>query len=158
MTNKSNKKRWLWGIGVLILLAIFFIKIPVFVFEFEDRTYFLLEDSFQLKWIHSVEKEEWIETYEQQGNEILLLETHFKTFGAGVPSIAKDTELTDGFVKMKMDIRYPELYLTVSENVETTIISEDREIPIYNYANDYDVVHITIRRIYLWELLLGGKL
>lgn len=86
------------------------------------------------------------------------METHFKTFGAGVPSIAKDTELTDGFVKMKMDIRYPELYLTVSENVETTIISEDREIPIYNYANDYDVVHITIRRIYLWELLLGGKL
>lgn len=158
MTNKNNTKRWLWGIGILILLAIFFIKIPVFVFEFEERTYFLMEDSFQLKWIHSVEKEEWIETYEMQEDELYLSETRFKTFGAGVPSSAQETQLENGFVKMNVDIRYPELNLTVSENVKTTIITEDSEIPIYTFASDYDVVHITNRRIHLWQLFMGGKL
>lgn len=159
MTNKNNLKGWVGGIGVLILLTIFFIRIPVFVFEFKDETYFLSEDSFQLKWIHSVEKEEWIETYEKSGDDLVLSETYFKTFGAGVPSVAEKTELVNGYVKMEMDLHYPELNLTVSENVKTTIMTDNREIPIYTYAIDgYDVVHITNQRISIWELLSGGKL
>lgn len=156
--NNSNKRRWFWSISALILLAIFFVRIPVFEFEFKDRSYFLLGDSFQLKWIHSVEKEEWIENYERTGNELLLSETYFKTFGAGVPSNAQNTELVDGFVKMDINLQYPELNLTVSENVKTTIITDDREIPLYTFASDYDVVHITNEFINIWQLLSGGML
>ncbi len=156
--NKNNKRRWLWSISALVLLAIFFIRIPVFSFEFEDRTYYLLEETFQLKWIHSVEKEEWIEIYEKSGDELLLTETYFKTFGAGVPSDSENTELVNGFVKMDINLTYPELNLTVSENVQTTILTDDREIPIYTYASDYSTVHITNESIYLWQLISGGML
>ncbi|RKJ47456.1 DUF1850 domain-containing protein [Butyricicoccus sp. 1XD8-22] len=156
--NNSNKRRWFWSISALILLAIFFVRIPVFEFEFKDRSYFLLGDSFQLKWIHSVEKEEWIETYERTGEELLLSETYFKTFGAGVPSNGENTELVNGFVKMDINLQYPKLNLTVSENVKTTIITDNREIPLYTFASDYDVVHITNEFINIWQLLSGGML
>ncbi|HWL25915.1 MAG TPA: DUF1850 domain-containing protein [Ureibacillus sp.] len=156
--SKNNKRRWLWSIGALILLTIFFIKIPVFSFEFEDQTYYLLDHSFQLKWIHSVEKEEWIETYEKSGDELLLTDTYFKTFGAGVPSDSEKTELVNGYVKMEINRTFPELFLTVSENVKTTILTNNRNIPIYTYTSDYATVHITKESIYLWELISGGLL
>ncbi len=156
--SKNKKRRWFWSISALVLLTIFFIKIPVFSFAFEEKTYFLLEDTFQLKWIHSVEKEEWIETYEKSGKLLLLSETYFKTFGAGVPSQAENTEIVDGFVKMDINQTYPELYLTVSENVQTTILTNSREIPIYTYASDYTTVHITSESIHVWQLILGGLL
>lgn len=142
----------------LLLLAIFFIRIPVFSFEMDDRTYYLVEESFQLKWIHSVEKEEWIENYEKSGNQLILTETYFKTFGAGVPSNSENTEFVDGFVKMDINLLYPELYLTVSENVQTTILADEREVPLYSFTSDYATVHITNQSIYLWQLIVGGKL
>ncbi|WP_081976255.1 DUF1850 domain-containing protein [Ureibacillus manganicus] len=154
----KNKRRWFWSIAALILLTIFFIKIPVFSFEFEDRTYYLIDQTFQLKWIHSVEKEEWIETYKKSEDQLLLTETYFKTFGAGVPSNSENTELVNGFVKMDIDLKYPELNLTVSENVQTTILTDDREIPIYTFTSDYATVHITSKSIYLWQLISGGLL
>lgn len=142
----------------LLLLAIFFIRIPVFSFEMDERTFYLVEESFQLKWIHSVEREEWIENYEKSGNQLILTETYFKTFGAGVPSDSENTELVDGFVKMDINLLYPELYLTVSKNVQTTILANDREIPLYSFTSDYTTVHITNESIYLWQLIVGGKL
>nr|WP_106779079.1 DUF1850 domain-containing protein [Lysinibacillus timonensis] len=156
MNNKN--RRWFWSISILILLTIFFEKVPVFSFQFEDHTYYLLGDSFQLRWIHSVEKEEWIETYVKNGEDLLLTETYFKTFGAGVPSDAKSTELVNGFVRMDIDLQYHELNLTISENVQTTVITKDREIPIYHMGSDYSFVHITNESINLWQLLVGGKL
>lgn len=155
---KKNRRRWFWSIVALILLTIFFIKIPVFSFEFDERTLYLLDQSFQLKWIHSVEKEEWIETYKKSGDDLLLTETYFKTFGAGVPSNGDNTELVDGFVKMDINLYYPELNLTVSENVQTTILTDDREIPLYTLTSDYATVHITSKSIYLWQLISGGLL
>ncbi|CAM5223726.1 hypothetical protein UACE39S_01169 [Ureibacillus acetophenoni] len=156
--NKNNKRRWFWSISALLLLTIFFIKIPVFSFEIEDRTYYLFEDQFQLRWIHSVEKEEWIEIYDNSGDQLLLTETYFKTFGAGVPSNSENTELVNGYVKMDINLKYPELNLAVSENVQSTVITKQREIPIYTFASDYTNVHITHKSIYLWQLISGGKL
>ena len=59
---------------------------------------------------------------------------------------------------MEVNLHYPELNLTLSENVQTTILIGDREIPIYTYASDYSLVHITNESIYLWQLLSGGML
>lgn len=109
-------------------------------------------------WIHSVEKEEWIEVYEKSGDELILTETYFKTFGAGVPSNSENTELVNGYVKMDIYIKYPEMNLTVSENVQTTIIADDRKIPLYTYTSDYNFVQISSETINLWQLFWGGKL
>ncbi|MCM3388955.1 DUF1850 domain-containing protein [Ureibacillus chungkukjangi] len=154
--SKSKKKWWFWSIGLLILLNFFFIRVPVFAFEFEDKTYYLKSNHFDLSWIHSVEKEEWIETYQQNGEQMLLTETHFKTFGAGVPSQSKDVSIEDGFVKMQINQLFKELNLTVSSNVKTTIIVDEQEIPLYKYTDDYSMVHIFIEKLPIWKLAKGG--
>lgn len=154
--SKSKKKKWCGGISFLILLTFFFIKVPVFAFEFDDKTYYLKSDDFQLSWIHSVEKEEWIENYIQQDNQLLLTETYFKTFGAGVPSQSDKVSFQNGFVKMEINQFFKELNLTVSSNVKTTIIVDHEEIPLYKYTDDYSMVHIFVDKEPIWRLVKGG--
>ena len=60
------------------------------------------EDSrFSLAWTHSVEKENWVETFGIDDHAIVLISTRFKTFGAGVPANAgRDTRFENGWVVM----------------------------------------------------------
>jgi len=152
----SNKK--LFGsIGILlILLGIFIIRLPILVFEFPDKTYFATSKQFDIGWIHSVEKEEWIEHYEINQDDLILVSTKFKTFGAGVPSISEDVELIDGYVQMKINQPYKELNLTISENVDSTIYIDDKEIKLYDYGETYSTVLISVERIFIWQYL-GGE-
>ncbi|GAB2785511.1 hypothetical protein GCM10027040_09460 [Halomonas shantousis] len=57
---------------------------------------------FTLRWMHSVEKEDWEEWFEvTDAGAIELTGTRFKTFGAGVPTHAgKETHLDNGWVVM----------------------------------------------------------
>lgn len=67
------------------------------------RYAFAVDDGarFSLAWRHSVEKEDWIETFTIRERAIVLTATRFKTFGAGVPDHAgRRTTLEDGWVVM----------------------------------------------------------
>jgi hypothetical protein len=56
---------------------------------------------FSLAWTHSVEKENWVETFRIDQGSIALVSTRFKTFGAGVPDHAgHETRLENGWVVM----------------------------------------------------------
>ncbi|GAB2720932.1 DUF1850 domain-containing protein [Halomonas garicola] len=57
---------------------------------------------FTLRWMHSVEKEDWEEWFEVgKSGAIMLTGTRFKTFGAGVPAAAGTaTRLDNGWVVM----------------------------------------------------------
>lgn len=56
---------------------------------------------FSLAWRHSVEQENWIETFAIRDGAIVLVATRFKTFGAGVPDDAgRRTTLEHGWVVM----------------------------------------------------------
>ncbi|WP_239495398.1 DUF1850 domain-containing protein [Salinicola halophilus] len=57
---------------------------------------------FTLRWMHSVEKEDWEEWFSiTDDGAIEITGTRFKTFGAGVPSSAgTETHLEDGWVVM----------------------------------------------------------
>ncbi|MBS63598.1 DUF1850 domain-containing protein [Salinisphaera sp.] len=56
---------------------------------------------FSLAWTHSVEKENWVETFHIDDQAIVLASTRFKTFGAGVPAEAgHETRLKNGWVVM----------------------------------------------------------
>ena len=146
-----NSKKLLGSIIVFILLSTFFIRIPVLSFEFSDATYYAKEKLFDLSWIHSVEKEEWIEHYKIEGNEIVLESTKFKTFGAGVPSHAEQVELVDGYVHMEINQPYQELNLTISENVKSTIFLGEKEFKLYEYGDTYDTVQIKVKKLFIWQ-------
>ena len=56
---------------------------------------------FSLAWRHSVEQEDWIETFAVRDGAIVLVATRFKTFGAGVPAqVGRSTTLENGWVLM----------------------------------------------------------
>ena len=56
---------------------------------------------FDIRWQHSVEKEDWIECYMIHDGAIEIASTRFKTFGAGVPAHAgRHTTLRNGWVEM----------------------------------------------------------
>lgn len=139
-----------------MLLFLSFIKYPVIQFAFEDQTYYLTDDTFQLKWIHSVEKEEWIEVYERDQDQFLLTKTILQTFGAGTPSDGSIIESDDNRVHMKINRQMDQIDLVISENVRTSVITQHKEIPLYVLAEDYTNVNITVTNVYLWEYL-GGK-
>jgi hypothetical protein len=59
-------------------------------------------DTFTIKWIHSVEKTPWRETYQlTDEGELLLIETAFQSFGAGVPHQKGTMTVEDGEVVIR---------------------------------------------------------
>ena len=147
----NNKVLWILGsIAFLMLLSLLFIE-DVIEVTYGDESFYIEEESFEVGWIHSVEKEEWIEVYEVVGDELLLKETRFKTFGAGVPSEGEIIPSTDGYVHMKINRRMKELQLTVSENVQTTLYLSDEIIPLYNLTDNLEVVTIQIKKRPIWS-------
>jgi hypothetical protein len=59
-------------------------------------------DLLELSWVHSVEKTPWLETLEvTDDGRLKLIETKFKSFGAGVPHESEGkVETRDGYVVM----------------------------------------------------------
>nr|WP_289039520.1 DUF1850 domain-containing protein [uncultured Allobacillus sp.] len=151
--------KWLMR-GAIILLPLIFlsflIRIPVIELKTSEQVYFLRDDTFTLTWIHSVEKEPWYEVYEREKGQLLLTETYFKTFGAGVPSSGDVQQKNDGFVHMEVNRTMKELNVVVSENVQTTMITEDKDIELYQMVEPYTEVNVSVRNLYLWNLF-GGK-
>ncbi|MFE7064565.1 DUF1850 domain-containing protein [Sutcliffiella sp. NPDC057660] len=154
-----NRKRFMMGSTVLliVLLVLLLVKIPVLQVSFKEDSFFLKEETFELGWIHSVEKEPWFETYERKDDGLLLVWTRFKTFGAGTPSTGETIPSKDGFVHMKINQKMESLQLSVSENVQTTLYLEGRTIPLYTFAEDYETVEIKAIKLPLWQYLRGEK-
>ncbi|SEQ81758.1 DUF1850 domain-containing protein [Piscibacillus halophilus] len=149
--------KWLKrGTALVVLLFLIFFHIPVIQIETENQTYYLRSHSFTLTWIHSVEHEPWSEIYERQNDALVLTETYFKTFGAGVPSDGKIIKAEDGFVHMEVNRPMEKVSIVVSENVQTTIETSTKDIPLYELVENYSEVEITAQDFYLWNFL-GGE-
>ena len=154
ITMNNNWKRSIIGSTLLIvLLSLFFIRFPVIVLEGEKHTLYLKEDRFILRWIHSVEKEEWLEEYVRDGQDLILTKTSFKTFGAGTPYTGEEVSTENGMVQMEIHVRYPDLLITVSSNVETTLMVDNRTIPLYTHFRDFEAVRIRVHYLQIWDFL-----
>ncbi len=76
--------------------------------------------SFEISWIHSVEREEWQESFiaDPNNGSIRVSATRFRTFGAGVPDDAAHSYIEDGWVVVRgIDRRVDPL--AIRANVET---------------------------------------
>ncbi|WP_252502269.1 DUF1850 domain-containing protein [Sporosarcina sp. Marseille-Q4943] len=156
----SKSKIFLSGgmFAIMLLLSLFLIRIPTIQLSYMDGSFYLSDDTFELGWIHSVEKEPWFETYERKGLDLYLTTTKFKTFGAGVPSSKKVIEAEDGFVHMVVNEKRGEIRLAVSENVQTTLYTKNSEIQLYELVDDYETIVIRVVNASLWNLLRGEKI
>lgn len=107
--------------------------------------------TFELQWIHSVEKELWQETYAIAGQQLLLTATQFKTFGAGTPSSADVIASTDGWLHYKIDRLLPRIHWVVSRNVKSTVLTELGIWPLYQDFADYAEIQIQVMQVPRWH-------
>jgi hypothetical protein len=154
----KKKQIWIGSAFLIVLLFSHFYRIPVVEIAGDHSSFFIKDDQFVLGWIHSIEKEEWFESYQREGQKIILTETHFKTFGAGTPYQAKETTTKNGFIAMEMHIDYEELNITTSEHVQTTLFFSDREVPLHHYFDQYESVIVRTLHLPVWEYIRGDSL
>lgn len=142
------------------MLLFIFIKPRPFLILSADgyEDYYLEVETFELHWIHSIEKEEWYEIYEIEDHKLLLTKTYFKTFGAGVPHESEAApELTeDGYVGFTVNDEYPDIYMNVSENVETKIIQDGEVHRLYKIFETNTAIEIRVENRSLYTRLTGG--
>lgn len=115
MISQPFRKTVMAFIFILILTGIFFLPVRALVISQGDSaiyTFLVAEKRFSLKWVHSVESEEWVENFRIEDQHIFLESTRFKTFGAGIPSISEQPiKLKNGW-----------LHLDVNRNIGTSLI------------------------------------
>lgn len=94
--------------------------------------FFVVEEDteFAVIWIHSVEDEAWEEQFVISNGMIVLHSTRFRTFGAGVPYDAPQTEIKAGWVQMSGFLRPVDpLYFRVNRKTAHTLILGKEKIP-----------------------------
>ncbi len=140
---------------VLLFFLLIFVVFPLRFVEITlpNSTLFIYEKTFDVQWIHSVEKEEWIESYRVNSDKFILTSTAFKTFGAGVPSDGLVEIRDDGFVHMNINREMDDILLVVSDLVKTTIYFDTKEILLYELVDDYEEVLLESKLLPWWNIL-----
>lgn len=105
----------------LVLPLLFFFPLKLLEVSWQGETHYLHEEAFDIQWIHSMEKEAWIEAYERKDSGLTLENTRFKTYGAGVPATGLTTFTEDGYVEMKVQREMEEIRLVVSPLVQSSL-------------------------------------
>ena len=139
-------------------IYLFFIGHSVLLLTFDDQSCYIEQDSFDLKWQHSVEKQWWIEHYQVDQGSLLLTDTYFQTFGAGTPAtgtLARDDGgRYKGYVHYQINTKLPYLDWMVSSNIFAVMILPNKTLPIYQWVDDYTSIHIQPKSLSLWALFL----
>ena len=157
MRNTLRSKLFVLGLGALAAFSLVLASLPASFLQFSSThfTCTLTQPSFQLRWLHSVEKELWIENYRISGQELLLTATQFKTFGAGTPSTGADIKNKDGWLHQQVQRSLPGgVNWVVSRNVESTVFTALGAWPIYQDVDDYSEIQIQVMRLPRWHYFI----
>ncbi|WP_083838416.1 DUF1850 domain-containing protein [Lentibacillus jeotgali] len=113
---------------------------------------YLNERSFSIQWIHSVEKEEWIEYFNIKDDVLYLESTKFKTFGAGVPSQSeRPAVLKDGWVHMDIKRKIGEALVVRSHQLNDYQLAFGSNT--YDLQPSDEAYTITVNKIPLHSIL-----
>jgi hypothetical protein len=122
-------KRTILFLTVTLIFVFFPMKVLVISSEgnIEEIVHIEEGEMFSIRWIHSVEDEEWEEFFKVKKNSIVLDATRFKTFGAGVPNdVGKDSYIKDGWLYMvDIDRRIDDLYIRTNDMTNHQLIYKD---------------------------------
>ncbi|MFT0211505.1 DUF1850 domain-containing protein [Pseudomonas sp. F1_0610] len=153
MPSKPVNRYFLLGLSALIVLSLSYALSTQSVFEFRSVSSlcYLSQQDFTLQWIHSVEKEAWREHYQQQNNQLVLTDTAFKTFGAGTPSMGTVLPSQDGWIHYQVMRKLPQLNWIVSNNVQSSVLSNKGIWPLYQQLTDYSEVNIKVVKLPRWQ-------
>ena len=150
MSKQPNSCWWLLsGAAIIVVLGFFtlfavFTRQAVIEVQVEDKVCYFVEPYFQLRWIHSVEKQWWEENYLRDNDGLLLTTTYFQAFGAGTPSTETIAPVKKpGYIGYQINQRLPSLNWVVSRLTQGEIDYADYRILIHQWVPDYSEVIIT---------------
>ena len=155
MRKQLNKRVW-WVTGAAAIAALaFFVLWAIFsrqsvievrvagVADSDSLVCYFVEPNFQLRWIHSVEKQWWEEQYLREADGLLLTTTYFQAFGAGTPSTENVAPIQKkGYVGYQINQRFPHLNWVVSRLTQGEIDYAGQRILIHQLVPDYSEVTI----------------
>lgn len=109
--------------------------------------------TWRLTWLHSVEKTPWSETYQRQGQQLRLISTEFKSFGAGTPSSGTLLPAPPGYVAYAVNVDLPELNWVVSRRVRSSLWLGEQAWPLFEWVPDYTEAHFVSTSAPRWRTL-----
>lgn len=145
----NNKTLFLVGGALILLLLFYLIKIPVTICKVNNETFIIKNKNFQIEWIHSVEKEKWIEKYKRENNKLVLTNTILKAFGAGTPYNAKVINNNNESIELEINRKLDNINLIISKEIKTTIIIDKKEISLYKIFEPYTEMEIYVEKLNL---------
>lgn len=150
MSKQPNKRLWLLTSAALVVALVFFAlwaslsRQSVIEVQVDGKTCYFTEPNFQLRWIHSVEKQWWEEQYQRENDGLLLTTTYFEAFGAGTPSTEALAPIQKpGYLGYQINEKLPNLNWVVSRLTKGELDYADYRLLIHEWAPDYSEVTIT---------------
>ncbi len=165
MTSKASNLsiRWRWGglsVSLVVLgstLVFIFRPISLTLLTLGGHQCYFTQPQFSLSWQHSVEKQPWQERYQRRAQDFLLLDTHFKSFGAGTPDQGQLLPAPEGYVRFEVQQPLTELNWVVSHNVQSRLILDTQALPLYQWAPDYEAATFQVQHWPWWKTVLKDQ-
>ncbi|MBE0443085.1 MAG: DUF1850 domain-containing protein [Psychrobacter sp.] len=168
MSNHKNQYSVERGTGLFMVVTFVILLIiigsgwvlrqQVTVLSFNQESCYIEESSFDIKWLHSVEKQWWIERYQVRSDDFLLTDTYMQTFGAGTPStetiVSNNSKDYPNYIQYRIQTSLPYLNWMVSHNIKAHVIITNGILPVYNWVDDYTTIYFVPKKLSLWQLLL----
>lgn len=159
--SPPGRSRLWWIIGLFAICILLWLSWPrpwlVIRHEGDPRWAFPGEAGtrFTLRWMHSVEKEDWEEWFQVQSNgSIIITGTRFKTFGAGVPAHAgKETHLKAGWVVMTGIDRVVDPLAVQAAMAEHYRLIYDGHTLMLSRHNPPPILTFSVEHASVWSLL-----
>ena len=115
----------------------------------DDTVCYFANPDFQLRWIHSVEKQWWEEQYQRidesstEKGALLLTTTYFEAFGAGTPSTEMLAPVQKpGYLGYQINEKIPNLNWVVSRLTKGEVDYGNHRVLIHQLVPDYSEVTI----------------
>lgn len=159
LVNKINKAYQLLYAGAVVLSVVsaFFVFLwrqEVTEVSTEGRVCYFSEPNFQLRWMHSVEKQWWEEWYQNKSTHLLLTKTYFKAFGAGTPSTEEvEIQSRPGFIGYRINRDFTQLNWVVSRLTKGELHYGGHKLLIYQWVPDYSEVIIAPKSYSVIDIL-----
>jgi hypothetical protein len=141
---------------LIVILLISFIPIKVLLAtDFKTNKYIKSwkigkGESFTIEYTHSVELTPVSETYIIEDNKIILTESYFKSYGAGLPSTTPyKFEITDkGFRIYEInEVMEDIVYRTGAERANHRLILREKEYPFLGFTKPRSGVKFSVKNI-----------
>lgn len=151
---------------LLIAFLFFFPYKQILAFTYEDKEDILAylpikkEDTFQIKYTHSIHLSDVIETYSASEKQITLKELSYKDFAVGMPSNAEGDEVFEErngtYYITNMNRHFPYIDLRLGQvRADHRIIYKDHTYTLSNFIKPGTWIRISPKKISFFEQLKG---